>query len=206
VTLALAVILLIGAVIGSQLRSLVENAPQYQSTISQKYESLHQTVTDLAKQATGRMGAAYQPPKPPPGASGEAAPDESPIQYVRRLAEQKAFAVPMNAGEIVLAGDTVVVVDQHILEKPSDEADALRMLRLLSGRDHEVITGICLRSGTQKIVDSVTTRVHFVELSEAERGQLATLLSGGKHAARKIKRAQILLAADAGEAEFASRC
>ncbi len=94
--------------------------------------------------------------------------DESPEAYVRRLAAEKAFAVPMHPDETVLAGDTVVVVDRHILEKPSDESDALRMLRLLSGRDHEVITGVCLRRGSQTIVDSASTRVHFVRLSEQE--------------------------------------
>ncbi|HYL75550.1 MAG TPA: Maf family protein [Bryobacteraceae bacterium] len=94
--------------------------------------------------------------------------DESPNDYVRRLAEQKAFAVSMAADEVVLAGDTVVVVDEHILEKPRDQADALRMLRLLSGRDHEVITGVCLRSASRTIVDTAATRVHFVELSDAE--------------------------------------
>jgi septum formation protein len=103
-------------------------------------------------------------------------PHESPDAYVRRLAEQKAFAVPMHPGETILAGDTVVVIDQHILEKPRDHADALRMLRLLSGRDHEVITGICLRRDSQKIVDSATTRVHFVQLTEEE--QAAYVASG----------------------------
>ena len=93
---------------------------------------------------------------------------ESPEEYVRRLAESKAFAVDKASGEIVLAGDTVVVAGDQILEKPRDHADALRMLRLLSGRSHEVITGICLRSDSQKIVDAASTRVHFVELSEAE--------------------------------------
>jgi septum formation protein len=102
---------------------------------------------------------------------------EAPVSYVRRLAEEKAFAVPMQPGEVILAGDTVVVVDQHILEKPRDEADALRMLRLLSGRDHEVITGICLRADNQKIVDSATTRVHFVELSDRE---LAAYVASGE--------------------------
>jgi septum formation protein len=103
-----------------------------------------------------------------PNIPEQRAPDESPDVYVRRLAEQKAFAVPMNPGETILAGDTVVVIDQHILEKPVDHADALRMLRLLSGRDHHVITGICLRRGSQKIVDSASTRVHFIELTESE--------------------------------------
>ena len=93
---------------------------------------------------------------------------ESPVDYVRRLAEEKAFAVPREAGEIVLAGDTVVVVDQHILEKPRDEADAARMLRLLSGSEHEVITGICLRGDERTIVDSATTRVRFMEITEDE--------------------------------------
>jgi septum formation protein len=93
---------------------------------------------------------------------------ESPNDYVRRLAEQKAFAVTMAPDEVVLAGDTVVVIDRHILEKPRDQADALRMLRLLSGRDHEVVTGICLRSASRTIVDTAVTRVHFVELTAAE--------------------------------------
>lgn len=94
--------------------------------------------------------------------------EESPEQYVRRLAESKAFAVAKEPGEIVLAGDTVVVAGDQILEKPRDHDDALRMLRLLSGRSHEVITGICLRCDSQKIVDAAVTLVHFVGLSEAE--------------------------------------
>jgi len=93
---------------------------------------------------------------------------ESPVDYVRRLAEQKACAVDRSGDEIVLAGDTVVVVDRHILEKPRDSADALRMLRLLSGREHEVITGICLRSPSRTIVDTAVTRVQFVAMTEAE--------------------------------------
>jgi septum formation protein len=103
-----------------------------------------------------------------PNIPEQRAPNESPDSYVRRLAEQKAFAVPMHPGETILAGDTVVVIDQHILEKPIDHSDALRMLRLLSGRDHHVITGICIRRNSQKIVDSASTRVHFVQLTEEE--------------------------------------
>jgi len=103
-----------------------------------------------------------------PNIPEERAPGETPDDYVRRLAEQKAFAVPMNPGETILAGDTVVVAGEHILEKPVDHADALRMLRLLSGRDHRVITGICLRRDSKKIVDSASTLVHFIELTESE--------------------------------------
>ena len=95
-------------------------------------------------------------------------PDESPADYVRRLAEEKAFAVTMAADEVVLGADTVVVVDGQVLEKPCDASDAMRMLGLLSGREHTVITGICLRSETRKIVDIATTRVHFVALTREE--------------------------------------
>jgi septum formation protein len=93
---------------------------------------------------------------------------EAPIDYVRRLAEEKAFAVPLVSGEVVLGADTVVVIDDHVLEKPQDTADAMRMLGLLSGREHEVITGICLRTESRKIVDTATTRVRFVGLTQGE--------------------------------------
>ncbi len=93
---------------------------------------------------------------------------EPPTVYVRRLAEAKAFAVPIRAGEVVLGADTVVAIDGQVLEKPRDTADALRMLALLSGREHEAITGICLRSESRKIVDSATTRVRFVQLTPEE--------------------------------------
>lgn len=95
-------------------------------------------------------------------------PEEDPERYVRRLALAKACAVGAADCELVLAADTVVVVDHHILEKPADEADAARMLRLLSGREHEVITGVCLRHGARTLVDCESTRVRFVPLSEAE--------------------------------------
>jgi septum formation protein len=95
--------------------------------------------------------------------AGEAARD-----YVMRLAREKAAAVAIDSGRIVLGADTTVVVDGEILGKPSDGADAARMLRLLSGRAHEVITGICLRDGASEVVDAASTQVWFCELSDAE--------------------------------------
>jgi septum formation protein len=95
-------------------------------------------------------------------------PDERPIDYVRRLSRMKAEAVPRTENELVLGADTVVVADEHLLEKPQDEADAARMLRLLSGRDHVVMTGICLMAGDRVVEDHAETRVHFVELSDAD--------------------------------------
>jgi nucleoside triphosphate pyrophosphatase len=104
--------------------------------------------------------------------SGEVAeerePHESAGDHVRRLAEQKSFAVPIFAGEVVLGADTVVVVDGHVLEKPRDNADATRMLSLLSSREHDVITGICLRNEARTLVDTATTRVRFLPMTPQE--------------------------------------
>jgi septum formation protein len=93
---------------------------------------------------------------------------EAGVGYVRRLAEAKARAVPREADEWVLGADTTVVVDEHILEKPADAADARRMLTLLAGRTHEVITGICLLGPGSAIVEHELTVVKFAPLSPAE--------------------------------------
>ncbi|MDX1981425.1 MAG: Maf family protein [Bryobacteraceae bacterium] len=95
-------------------------------------------------------------------------PDEPPQDYVQRLAKEKAGATPMGDGDVVLAADTVVVLRGEVLEKPADAADATRMLKLLSGKTHEVYTGICLRSASREIVDVARTKVHFVRMRPAE--------------------------------------
>jgi septum formation protein len=68
----------------------------------------------------------------------------------------------------VLGADTTVVVDEQILAKPEDPEDARRMIRLLAGRSHDVLTGICLRRGNEAVRDFASTRVWFAALSEAE--------------------------------------
>jgi septum formation protein len=93
---------------------------------------------------------------------------ESPAEYVQRLAEAKAYAIEAVDGETVLGADTTVVIDGEILAKPADAADARRMLVRLSGRRHEVLTGICLRRGDHAIRDYATTGVVFAALSDAE--------------------------------------
>ena len=95
-------------------------------------------------------------------------PGEAPEDYVRRLAEAKALAVPASAGEIILGADTTVVVNGEVLAKPEDAADARRMLALLSGQRHEVMTGICLRRGAERICDYEVTAVWFAPLSARE--------------------------------------
>ena len=83
----------------------------------------------------------------------EPLPGEEPIAYVTRLAREKAQAVykpswqPQRPQLAVLGADTTVTLDDRILGKPADAADAARMLRMLSGRTHRVITGVGLRDG-----------------------------------------------------------
>jgi septum formation protein len=96
------------------------------------------------------------------------APSEDPREYVMRLAREKAEAAWEDSDEIVLGADTVVVLDDRVLEKPHHAASAKAMLRALSCREHVVLTGICLKHRTGMIVDCESTRVSFVELSEKE--------------------------------------
>ena len=72
------------------------------------------------------------------------APDELPAAYTLRLARAKAESVP---GAFVLGADTTVALDEHVLEKPADAADAVRILDLLQGRTHEVVTAVALVAG-----------------------------------------------------------
>jgi len=96
--------------------------------------------------------------------------DEPPHDYVARLATAKARAIhDRAAGRIVLAADTAVIVDAHILGKPEGEDDARRMLRLLSGRRHEVLTAVAVvhpAQGPDMRVEMTT--VEFVRLTDAE--------------------------------------
>jgi septum formation protein len=94
---------------------------------------------------------------------------EDPRDYVVRVAIDKAKAVPMNEGEIILGADTTVVLNGEIMGKPKDAADAARMLRALAGQRHEVITAICVRRAEDEIETDVSqTYVWFIPLSEAE--------------------------------------
>ena len=110
---------------------------------------------------TFEVQPAHIPEDPLPG---EAAKD-----CAERLAREKALAVArQRPHDIVLGADTVVVVDGKLLGKPSDAADAVRMLRMLSGREHQVITGVCLVVSGQPSVASETTLVTVSEITDKE--------------------------------------
>ena len=98
-------------------------------------------------------------------------PGEDPIAYVVRLARDKAQAVFADVNDpnaIVLGADTTVTLDSHILAKPEDAADAARMLRLLSGRTHRVITGVAVVTEKGTEVAAEVTGVQFLTLSDEE--------------------------------------
>lgn len=92
----------------------------------------------------------------------------SPEKAVEMLSEIKASAVKRAKGEIVIGADTVVSVDGEILGKPKDENDAFSMLKRLSGREHNVFTGVCILADNGKRVFSERSAVRFKNLSDEE--------------------------------------
>ena len=87
---------------------------------------------------------------------------------VARVSRQKALAVERNDDDIVIAADTIVVCEGKVLGKPRDEADAVATLKLLSGRDHQVMTGCTVLFGEKCESFTEVTDLHFRELSEKE--------------------------------------
>lgn len=95
--------------------------------------------------------------------------EESPRDLVARLSLEKARAIATNAPDaLVIAADTVVVLDDAILTKPRDAAENLEFIQRLSGRAHNVYSGYALLLAGQESVASLETRVHFRALSSAE--------------------------------------
>lgn len=97
----------------------------------------------------------------PPGMSGELVPEY--------LAKKKAAAIENQVHDaIIIAADTVVLLDHEILGKPTDEGNAREILGKLSGRTHQVVTGVCMQKGTKQVSLSTVTEVRFRKLSEKQ--------------------------------------
>ena len=98
-------------------------------------------------------------------------PLSSPETYVKRIAEGKAKEVSLlHPDNWVLGADTIVLIDNKILEKPKSEAEAFKMLKLLSGNVHEVLTGyfICCKMKSHSFSETITTEVIFKDLDDEE--------------------------------------
>src|SRR5882724_10972663 len=94
---------------------------------------------------------------------------EDAVSYVKRLARTKAETIAAKYPDLLVIGaDTVVVIDGEILGQPRDDDDARRMLRLLSGKWHDVLTGVALMRAGQVVVEHEATRVRFSEMSAEE--------------------------------------
>ena len=92
----------------------------------------------------------------------------APFEEVARVSRLKALAVERERDDVVIAADTIVVCGGTVLGKPRDEADAFRILNLLSGRDHEVMTGMTVVRGDEIVTHTEVTRIHFRELHPDE--------------------------------------
>lgn len=89
-------------------------------------------------------------------------------EVAEHLAVKKHEAYTVGEDELLITADTIVVVDDEILGKPKDAADARRMLRTISGRTHKVVTGVCLATATECRSFSVATEVTFRQLRDSE--------------------------------------
>ena len=102
-------------------------------------------------------------------------PEKQPFDEVARVSREKARAIAAQKDDVVIAADTIVVCQNKVLGKPHSEVDAVSMLTHLSGRDHQVMTGVTLRRGDQEITFTEVTDIHFRELTPGEiRAYVAT--------------------------------
>lgn len=91
-----------------------------------------------------------------------------PAQEVARVSRAKAAAVPHGSSDVVIAADTIVVLNGEVLGKPIDEAHAVAMLTALSGKDHQVMTGVTVLRGDRSVTHTEITDIHFRPLSQKE--------------------------------------
>jgi predicted PurR-regulated permease PerM len=152
VVLALAIILLVGGIIGSQLKSLVADAPQYQTTVLNKIETLQRTINSLAKQVTGRLGPVYKAPARAPDAPGDAEPDQPPIPVIVQssssgyLETARLILEPILSPLSTLA--IVLIVTIFILVRQEDLRD--RLIRLFGSNDLHRTT-LAIDDATQRL-------------------------------------------------------
>ena len=88
----------------------------------------------------------------------------------KMISEKKAesYKATMSSDELIITADTIVYVDGEVLGKPQDRNDAVRMLKMISGKCHDVITGVCLLTSNKRISFSVKTKVSFAQITDDE--------------------------------------
>ena len=104
-------------------------------------------------------------------------PEKAPFDEVARVSRKKAMAIPREADDVVIAADTIVVCQGRVLGKPHSEAEAAEMLQLLSGRDHQVMTGCSILRGDRCETFTEVTDLHFRPL---RRSEIARYIASGE--------------------------
>lgn len=133
--------------------------------MSSTYDLILASSSPRRKDFITKLGLSFEIIKP--DADETVLVGENAQDYVKRMANEKANIVAaLHSDEVVLAADTIVVCDNRILGKPSNREDAKNILRLLSGRTHEVMTAVCIIKGDEEIEIFETTKVTFSTLSE----------------------------------------
>ena len=137
--------------------------------LEQKYELILASKSPRRSQLLSQAGLPFrvQTQNVPEDYPADMPVEEVPVFLAKKKAHgSRSFLT--KSEEIILAADSVVILDGKIYEKPVDEADARRILRELSGREHLVITGVCLLTQDQEVAFGDTTKVKFAELSDRE--------------------------------------
>ena len=140
------------------------------SAISEQYPLILASGSPRRKRLLAQVGLPF---RSVPGNVSENGRSGDPAAISRHLAEKKACQVYLRSkGSWILGSDTIVTIDSQILGKPEDSDEARYMLTLLSGKEHKVITGICILdpSGNMAHSEAVTTLVRFIKLTEREIG------------------------------------
>lgn len=133
--------------------------------MSSSYDLILASSSPRRKDFITKLGLNFQIVKP--DADETVLVGESASDYVKRMANEKANIVAaLHSNDIVLAADTIVVCDNRILGKPVNREDAKNILRLLSGRTHEVMTAVCIIKGDEEIEIFEVTKVTFAPLTE----------------------------------------
>lgn len=133
--------------------------------MSSSYDLILASSSPRRKDFITKLGLNFQIVKP--DADETVLVGESASDYVKRMANEKANIVAaLHSNDIVLAADTIVVCDNRILGKPVNRDDAKNILRLLSGRTHEVMTAVCIIKGDEEIEIFEVTKVTFASLTE----------------------------------------
>ncbi|MEJ2594263.1 MAG: Maf family nucleotide pyrophosphatase [bacterium] len=135
----------------------------------EKYDVILASDSPRRKQLLGEMGIRFR--KESVGVSEEYPVDLAPRQIAEYLSKRKAGAFEktrLQENSLLITADTIVTLDEQVLGKPAHREDAIRILRSLSGKPHDVITAVTLKTREKEMTFSVVTKVFFKELADVE--------------------------------------